>query len=73
MCLTLQVPLKGNKQGGTLYLWASRPETSEPWSVDRLELGVEEHPGKRILLKATHTPHLDAEPREGEQGRCVRY
>lgn len=50
-----QVPLKGPKQGGTLYLWASRPEVSQPWSVDRLELGVEEQPGKRILLRGQHT------------------
>lgn len=46
-----RVPLKGAKQKGTLYLWASRLEFSEPWSVDRLELSLDDHPGKRILLR----------------------
>lgn len=43
--------MRGAKQNGTLYLWASRLEFSEPWNVDRLELSLEDHPGKHILLK----------------------
>ncbi|MPC87259.1 hypothetical protein E2C01_082116 [Portunus trituberculatus] len=46
-----QVPLKGTKQAGILYLWASRSAGLQPWSVDRLELSVEDQPGKRILLR----------------------
>uniref|UniRef100_A0A0P4X256 Cytochrome oxidase complex assembly protein 1 n=1 Tax=Scylla olivacea TaxID=85551 RepID=A0A0P4X256_SCYOL len=50
-----QVPLKGTKQTGILYLWASRSDSIQPWCVDRLELSVEDQPGKRILLRKEHT------------------
>lgn len=45
------MPVTGTKKSGTLYLWASRtPEVG--WSVDRLELGLKDDPGRRVLLKA---------------------
>ncbi|KAK4298652.1 hypothetical protein Pmani_029020 [Petrolisthes manimaculis] len=47
-----QVPVAGTKQSGTLYLWASRT-LEEGWRVDRLELGLKDDPGRRVLLKAT--------------------
>ncbi|KAK7077067.1 hypothetical protein SK128_027355 [Halocaridina rubra] len=45
-----QVPVKGPQKAGTLYLWASRPDTSVKWNVDRLELGFKEEPNRRILI-----------------------
>lgn len=45
-----QVPVKGTKKTGILYLWASRSEAGEKWNVDRLELGFKEEPGRRILI-----------------------
>lgn len=45
-----QVPVKGPKLDGTLYLFASRPEYGQQWNVDRLELGLKDDPSRRILL-----------------------
>lgn len=45
-----QVPVKGPKLDGTLYLFASRPDYGQQWNVDRLELGLKDDPSRRILL-----------------------
>lgn len=54
-----QVPVKGTKQSGTLYLWASRSSYDENWSVDRLELGLKDDPGRRVLLKDSSKMHVN--------------
>lgn len=62
-----QVPVTGPKKSGTLYLWASRPEYSDKWNVDRLELGLTDDPGRRVLLRDSPKLHVDNETENGEE------
>ncbi|KAL7638752.1 UNVERIFIED_CONTAM: hypothetical protein RMT77_010285 [Armadillidium vulgare] len=45
-----EIPVRGSKKSGTFYIFASRKEFSDNWTIDRLELGIEDVPGKRILI-----------------------
>ncbi|XP_042231389.1 uncharacterized protein LOC121872601 isoform X2 [Homarus americanus] len=60
-----QVPVKGTKQSGTLYLWASRIEYDRNWNVDRLELGLENDPGRRVLLRDSSQMLVNEENQSG--------
>ncbi|KAL1443617.1 hypothetical protein MTO96_045923, partial [Rhipicephalus appendiculatus] len=44
------VPVQGSKQRGELYLWAERHALDVPWELLRLELGLEAHKDKRLLV-----------------------
>lgn len=46
----LEVYLTGSKQKGSLYLWASK-HLDDKWSCDRIELGLESEPDRRLLIK----------------------
>ncbi|KAH6941959.1 hypothetical protein HPB50_025679 [Hyalomma asiaticum] len=46
----MKVPVQGSKQQGVLYLWAERPALDMPWELLRLELGLEMHKDKRLLV-----------------------
>uniref|UniRef100_A0A023FN96 Putative cytochrome oxidase complex assembly protein 1 n=1 Tax=Amblyomma cajennense TaxID=34607 RepID=A0A023FN96_AMBCJ len=48
----MKVPIKGSKQRGELYLWAERHALDVPWELLRLELGLEQHKDKRLLVYA---------------------
>lgn len=61
-----QVPVKGTKLSGTLYLWASRSSLDQNWSVDRLELGLEKDPGRRVLLRDTSKLSVNELSENGE-------
>ncbi|XP_060536352.1 uncharacterized protein LOC132708199 [Cylas formicarius] len=45
----LEVPLKGSKQNGTLFLWAKKEEND--WLLTRIELEVENLKNKRLIIK----------------------
>ncbi|XP_050023794.1 uncharacterized protein [Dermacentor andersoni] len=46
----MKVPVQGSKQRGELYLWAERHALDVPWELLRLELGLEAHKDKRLLV-----------------------
>lgn len=46
----MKVPIAGSKQRGELYLWAERHALDVPWELLRLELGLEQHKDKRLLV-----------------------
>ncbi|KAH8035984.1 hypothetical protein HPB51_014341 [Rhipicephalus microplus] len=46
----MKVPIQGSKQRGELYLWAERHALDVPWELLRLELGLEAHRDKRLLV-----------------------
>ncbi|XP_077499238.1 uncharacterized protein LOC144111398 [Amblyomma americanum] len=48
----MKVPVKGSKQRGEVYLWAERHALDVPWELLRLELGLEQHKDKRLLVYA---------------------
>ncbi|KAF7279804.1 hypothetical protein GWI33_006728 [Rhynchophorus ferrugineus] len=45
------VPLRGSKQKGTVYFWATRSNLEDPWAVTKVELEVENVPNKRLIIK----------------------
>ena len=46
-----QVPISGSEHQGEFYIWASRDTVESEWNIDRLEISVDDQPGKRILLQ----------------------
>uniref|UniRef100_G3MT48 Cytochrome c oxidase assembly factor 1 homolog n=1 Tax=Amblyomma maculatum TaxID=34609 RepID=G3MT48_AMBMU len=46
----MKVPVQGSKQSGELYLWAERHALDVPWELLRLELSLEQHKDKRLLV-----------------------
>lgn len=57
-----EIPITGKKHNGQLHLWASRPDYTSSWTVDRLEVSLDDMPGQRILVHK-------AEAREEQQGQ----
>jgi cytochrome c oxidase assembly factor 1 len=47
----LQIPVKGPKNKGTLFLWAEKVDPQEKWNVYRLELGLKNDLSRRLLIK----------------------
>uniref|UniRef100_A0A1A9V634 Cytochrome oxidase complex assembly protein 1 n=1 Tax=Glossina austeni TaxID=7395 RepID=A0A1A9V634_GLOAU len=45
-----EVAVKGSKNRGTLYFWATR-NNETGWLLDRLELEIKAEPDKRFILK----------------------
>uniref|UniRef100_A0A1A9WHV7 Cytochrome oxidase complex assembly protein 1 n=1 Tax=Glossina brevipalpis TaxID=37001 RepID=A0A1A9WHV7_9MUSC len=45
-----EVAVKGSKNRGTLYFWATR-NNETGWLLDRLELEIKTEPDKRFILK----------------------
>lgn len=48
-----EVPIKGPKQNGTLYFWATKGP--QQWFVNRIELGLESEPDRRLLIKSSNS------------------
>lgn len=46
-----QIPVKGPKEKGILYLWANRENIESEWIVERVELGLKKDPSKRLIIK----------------------
>lgn len=46
-----EIPLKGPKQRGKLYLWASRKNEDAPWELNKLELELGKNSDKRLVIK----------------------
>jgi cytochrome c oxidase assembly factor 1 len=44
-----EVPVKGPKQKGMIYFWAAKQDTE--WVVTRIELGLQNEPNRRLLIK----------------------
>nr|XP_974885.1 PREDICTED: uncharacterized protein LOC663757 [Tribolium castaneum] len=44
-----EVPIRGPKQKGRVYFWASKHDNN--WVVYRVELGLENEPDRRLLIK----------------------
>jgi cytochrome c oxidase assembly factor 1 len=44
-----EVPIKGPKQKGMIYFWAAKQDTE--WVVKRIELGLQNEPNRRLLIK----------------------
>ncbi|XP_044264362.1 uncharacterized protein LOC123011121 [Tribolium madens] len=44
-----EVPVRGPKQKGKIYFWASKHNSE--WVVNRIELGLEDEPNRRLLIK----------------------
>ncbi|XP_025076930.1 uncharacterized protein LOC112553708 [Pomacea canaliculata] len=47
----LTIPLKGSKDTGTLYVWASREKPGDSWDVTRLDLEVSKLSSLRTFHK----------------------
>ena len=46
-----EVPIKGPKQKGVIYFWANKLDSG--WTVNRIELGLDNEPNRRLLIKNT--------------------
>lgn len=47
---TLELPVHGPKNKGTLYVWADRLTDSDPWNLYRLELEILDSAGGKLSL-----------------------
>ncbi|KAL1513117.1 hypothetical protein ABEB36_002579 [Hypothenemus hampei] len=45
------VPLRGAKQRGIAYIYASKEDNDEQWSLSRIELEVNDRPDQRLVIK----------------------
>lgn len=48
-----EVPLKGPKQKGTMYILATKEDDDKEWSVNQLELETVNNLNKRLIVKRT--------------------
>lgn len=46
-----QIPVKGPKEKGIMYLWASRPDQKSEWTLESVELGLKSDLKKRLIIK----------------------
>ncbi|XP_067005726.1 cytochrome c oxidase assembly factor 1 homolog [Anabrus simplex] len=46
-----EVPVKGPKNSGTLFLWAKRETPQQQWIVSRLELELKNDPSRRLIIR----------------------
>lgn len=46
-----EVKVRGPKNRGQMFFWASRPDDNSPWNIDIIELEVKGEEGKRLLVK----------------------
>lgn len=51
-----EIKVRGSKEMGTLFLWADRPNETDPWNVPRLELQIRDDDQKRLLIKKESDP-----------------
>ncbi|CAH0552136.1 unnamed protein product [Brassicogethes aeneus] len=47
-----EIPLSGSKRKGVLHLWLNRNDDKSDWDIQRMELGVDNQPDKRLILKS---------------------
>jgi cytochrome c oxidase assembly factor 1 len=47
----LEVPVKGPRNKGTLFLRAERVNPEQKWNVYRMELGLKKDPNRRFVIK----------------------
>ncbi|ENN78257.1 uncharacterized protein LOC109536437 [Dendroctonus ponderosae] len=45
------VPLKGQKQKGTMYLYTTKEDNDVEWTLSRIELAVANLPDKKLIVK----------------------
>ena len=46
-----EVPVKGPKDRGVMFFWASRPDHHTAWNVDRIELELKSDTNRRLVVK----------------------
>lgn len=46
------VPLKGQKQKGTLYLYTTKEDNDTEWTLSRIELAIANLPNKKLIVKS---------------------
>ncbi|XP_075165111.1 uncharacterized protein LOC142237623 [Haematobia irritans] len=49
-----EVSVKGSKERGKIFFWASRNEND--WLIDHLELELKSQPDKRFIIKSSEKP-----------------
>ncbi|XP_068143800.1 cytochrome c oxidase assembly factor 1 homolog [Drosophila tropicalis] len=60
-----EVSVRGSKDKGTVFFWASKSDNG--WLIDRLELETKQNPNKRFLLKKSSDDPVYALPNNLDQ------
>jgi cytochrome c oxidase assembly factor 1 len=47
----LEIPVKGPKNKGTLFLWAEKVDPQQNWNIYRMELGLKNDLSRRLMIK----------------------
>lgn len=55
----LAIPVNGPKQNGVLYVYASRPEKKGQYTINNLELQLQNEPNRRLVIFKEETEKID--------------